>query len=207
MANYLGPKKCTNDLRWYYCYSRRVLHSHLGPTLACTCLQGNGNLTTRWRLIYLDSSRKSLQMADTAADRFGNDDPDEFIADQDSKKTKASTRYSVAILREYLRAKEKNTAFENDTVDNLVSTLKEFFTNFRTKDGEYYSKSSMLTIRMGIKRHLLTPPHNRGFDVVKDPRFREANQAFTGMLKKVRSIGKGTVKHKQAIPPGKIRIK
>ena len=44
----------------------------------------------------------------------------------------------------------------------LDQVLRRFYAEARAKDGELYSRSSLLTIRNAIERFLNNPPHNRG---------------------------------------------
>jgi hypothetical protein len=135
--------------------------------------------------------------------RFTKTDASEFIIQQQSKKTKDATKFAVKILRQFCSERDMETDFEVYRVPALVTLLRDFYPNIRNQSGEIYSKSSLCAIRQGIRRYLLEPPHERPFDILHDPRFQSANNAFNSMLKKTRQEGKGHVQHKRPIPEGK----
>ena len=47
--------------------------------------------------------------------------------------------------------------------------LLVFLANVRNLEGEFYSKSTMIAIRQGIRRYLQEPPLEKDFDIIKDP--------------------------------------
>ena len=56
----------------------------------------------------------------------------------------------------------------------------------RTKNGEYYRKKSMLTIRYGIMKHFET---SYNIDVINSPDFKECNKIFNAVLMKIKREG------------------
>ena len=57
----------------------------------------------------------------------------------------------------------------NKELDNY---LRQFYAEARTKDGELYSRSSLLGIRNAIERYLNNPPLNRGISITKGIEFQ-----------------------------------
>jgi hypothetical protein len=77
---------------------------------------------------------------------------------QQNVKTKAATKYTVKVLSDFML--EKNYDGEIGTMDIVVlnGILQDFYANVRTSSGDYYSKSSLVAIRQGIRRYLQEPP-------------------------------------------------
>jgi hypothetical protein len=136
------------------------------------------------------------------ASRFGSKDADEFTLQQQNVETKAATIYAVKVLTDFML--EKNDDREIGTMDIVVlnGILQDSYVNVRTNSGDYYSKSSLVAIRQGIRRYLQEPPYNRHIDIVTDMKLKKANDAFKSMLKKCRQGGKGIDKHKKSIQSG-----
>jgi hypothetical protein len=86
------------------------------------------------------------------AARFGSTDADEFTLQQQNVKTKAITKYTVKVLSDFMLG--KNYDGEIDTMDivALNDIFQDFCANVRTSSGDYYSKSSLVAIRQGIRR-------------------------------------------------------
>ena len=99
------------------------------------------------------------------------------------KKTAETTRYAVNIFQEYLTAQGLNTSFEVMSIEGLNRLLASFYTNVRSRNGDYYSRNSLMAIRQGIRRHLQKPPYFRNFDIVTDTRFQEANNALKNIMR------------------------
>ena len=63
----------------------------------------------------------------------------------------------------------------------------------------------MISIRAGIQRHIQGPPFNRNINIITDREFKQSNMVLTGRIKKNRSDGLDTTKHKSAIQSGDVR--
>ena len=68
----------------------------------------------------------------------------------------------------------------------LNSCLKQFYTSARQKDGSYYKKTTMKAIRAAIER-FLKKKLNKGFSIVSDPTFTEANAVLDVFVKDLRN--------------------
>ena len=140
-------------------------------------------------------------MAETGK-RFWNIDAEQFTVEQQNVKTKQATKYAINVLKEFMAEKNIDGPIDVLQVNELNDLLSDFYANCRNVEGEFYSKSTMIAIRQGIRRYLQKPPLNRDYDIIKDARFNKANGSFKSMLKKVRQEGKGVVQHKNPIQPG-----
>ena len=88
---------------------------------------------------------------------------------------------------------------------DLNKLLKQFYANVLRVDGEYYNRSSMCIIRQSINRHLKQPPHSKPYDIMTGFEFKEANNTFKAIYKKLRKEGKGQVEHKRSVEKGDIK--
>jgi len=64
----------------------------------------------------------------------------------------------------------------------------------RKKDGSFYTKNAIVTLRYGLQKHFMK---TCGFDIINDTRFCSANEMFAAVLIKLKKEGKGNVQHKQ----------
>ena len=88
----------------------------------------------------------------------------------------------------------------------LNSCLKQFYMSARQKDGSYYKKTTMKAIRAAIAR-FINKTSNRGFSIVGDPTFKEANTVLDAFLKDLRKSGKiAGVVHKKPISKVQIQL-
>jgi hypothetical protein len=80
--------------------------------------------------------------------------------------------------------------------------LSKFYTSAREIDGCYYKKSTLMSLRAALDRHLLSPPHNKKFSICDPVTFQEANKTLHSYLKHLIGSGKiaGTV-HKNPLTP------
>jgi hypothetical protein len=140
----------------------------------------------------------------THSQRFGSADAEAFTAELQNQKTKQARKYSVKVLQDYMSEKNIDGPIRTLAINDLNNLHTDFISNVRNLEGEFYSKSTMIAIRQGIRRYLQEPPLEKNFDIIKDPRMNKENAAFKSMLKKCRQEGKGVVQHKNRIQAGKI---
>lgn len=82
---------------------------------------------------------------------------------------------AVKIIRDYLEDKAINISvehLENDSNEKLNSVLRKFYAELRKKNGELYSKSSLMSIRYGLQRHFLKL---KDVDIINNQEFKSAN--------------------------------
>lgn len=116
-----------------------------------------------------------------------------------SENTRLATRYAVRIFREYLSEKAQSPDFETLDKEALCAVLRSFYAEARSKSGQLYSKSSLISIRSSLNRYLNEPPYCRTLDLTKDPELRSANLTLAAVIRKLEEQGAGPVVQKQAI--------
>ncbi|XP_064612603.1 uncharacterized protein LOC135476498 [Liolophura sinensis] len=99
------------------------------------------------------------------------------------------------ILRAYLVEKCQPADFESFGEAELSEALSHFYVDARKPDGEQYKAASLEAIRHGLNRYLKAPPHNKTFDIIKDPAFNEANKNFKAAMVELRKAGLGDTTH------------
>lgn len=116
-----------------------------------------------------------------------------------SENTRLATRYAVRIFREYLSEKAQSPDFETLDKEALCAVLRSFYAEARSKSGQLYSKSSLISIRSSLNRYLNEPPYCRTLDLTKDPELRSANLTLAAVIRRLEEQGAGPVVQKQAI--------
>lgn len=122
-----------------------------------------------------------------------------------SENTRLATRYAVRIFREYLSEKARSPDFESLNKEELCVVLRSFYAEARSKSGQLYSKSSLISIRSSLNRYLNEPPYCRTLDLTKDPELRSANLALAAVIRRLEEQGAGPVVQKQAITRSDLR--
>ncbi|XP_072460558.1 BTB/POZ domain-containing protein KCTD1 isoform X2 [Notamacropus eugenii] len=122
-----------------------------------------------------------------------------------SENTRLATRYAVRIFREYLSEKSQSPDFETMDKGALCRVLRSFYAEARSKSGQLYSKSSLISIRSSLNRYLNEPPYCRTLDLTKDPELRSANLTLAAVIRKLEEQGAGPVVQKQAITRADLR--
>ncbi|XP_070603772.1 BTB/POZ domain-containing protein KCTD1 isoform X1 [Erythrolamprus reginae] len=122
-----------------------------------------------------------------------------------SENTRLATRYAVRIFREYLSEKAQSPDFETMDKGALCRVLRSFYAEARSKSGQLYSKSSLISIRSSLNRYLNEPPYCRTVDLTKDPELRAANLTLAAVIRKLEEQGAGPVVQKQAITRADLR--
>ncbi|KAM7388834.1 hypothetical protein PAMP_024981 [Pampus punctatissimus] len=122
-----------------------------------------------------------------------------------SENTRLATRYAVRIFREYLSEKAQSPDFETLDKGALCAVLRSFYAEARSKSGQLYSKSSLISIRSSLNRYLNEPPYCRTLDLTKDPELRSANLTLAAVIRRLEEQGAGPVVQKQAITRSDLR--
>ena len=86
------------------------------------------------------------------------------------------------------------------TPQQLNKCLQKFYLSARRRDGTFYNKKSLTTIRAALDQHLRSPPLNKPFSIIGDPLFTEANKSLSNYLKTLSKRGDiALTAHKQAL--------
>jgi len=134
-------------------------------------------------------SNQYRQVGQISIDNNGNalseEDLDKILRDKDSQATHKTTQFASDLLRSYLKQNELPVDFKNSSSEILAPVLFKFYAEMRNKKGELYKRSSLLAIRNSLARHLSSK------DIIKHPAFKNANQMFFSMVKRLAKRGKG----------------
>ncbi|CAC5386368.1 KCTD1_15 [Mytilus coruscus] len=135
---------------------------------------------------------------------INKEEKENIVDDANSKSTKKQTKYGVTIFRLVI-GKRKNVDFEDLDITSLDATLREFYAEVRSTDGNFYSKSTFVGIRASINRHLRAPPFNKTYALMDKSSFNKSNQMFAAMFKKLQREGLDKAKHHPSITEGDLQ--
>ena len=105
----------------------------------------------------------------------------------------------LCLSLEWANEKGYEEQLEDLSVECLDEKLRFFYAEVRGKQGQDYSKNTLLGIRSGIERYLNGPPHNKGILISQNPAFKRSNMMLNAKLKSLKHEGKHSVQHKPAI--------
>ncbi len=97
--------------------------------------------------------------------------------------------------------KSESLEFEKLNAEDMAVLLRDFYFCVRQTNGERYSKSAFKNLRAGLHRYLVSPPHNKMYNIMKDRIFQKANQVYDGYMTAIRAEGKDINKPKPTIAP------
>ena len=118
-------------------------------------------------------------------------DLEELLSSAGSENTQKQVKYAVRMFEDYLKVINCNLCRVNELTNaGLDEVLGKFYASARQKNGELYSKKSMLTIRFGLQRHFL---NTRKVDIIKDSEFSESSRVFKSLSSTLKKVGKGQV--------------
>lgn len=134
------------------------------------------------------------------SDRFASlssEELQEILENRDSSNTKSVIVAAKRILKDYCVAKDLDlTEVEQKSPADLTDFLINFYAEIRKKNGEFYSRSSLVSIRFGLQRHFQSI---RNFDIINDSQFKHAGEMFKSVLTLLKQTGKSNVQHKDII--------
>lgn len=115
-------------------------------------------------------------------------------------KTTAKNEKSAAnTFREYLKEKGHETRFEMFSKDELNARLSTFYVEARTRSGELYKLTSLMTFRYGLSRYLKKTEKHASTDIIEDSEFVESNESFKVASQMIKKAGKAEIKRFPAI--------
>jgi hypothetical protein len=135
-------------------------------------------------------------MAASKPRQFFTADPDyvtSIIENSTAKNTKRLTKLAVHALREYMESKGLSSDFESLPHTELDRLLGTFYVELRNQRGEMYKKTTMMSYRHGIQRHLQTTRPD--IDIIHGAEFRESCKVFKGVTMELKRQGLGGVDH------------
>ena len=79
--------------------------------------------------------------------------------------------------------------------------LRRLYGNLRQKSGDEYKRSSLVNVRAGLNRHLISPSYDRKLNLMQmhDTAFQGANQVFYGLIRTLKQQGIDRTVHKSAL--------
>ena len=139
---------------------------------------------------------------------LADSDIQKLVEDKDSVNTKRQVKLSKNLFLQFIGEIDADMAAVlkmecRPTVSVIDKTsldkyLGQFCANVRTKTGEHFKKSSLLSIRFGLYRFL---QEATGFDVNKDEHFSNSRRIFSAVLAETKRKGLGVITHKPPIAP------
>ena len=93
----------------------------------------------------------------------------------------------------------RQTEFETLDEKELDNLLTQFYPEARKKNGEKYSKSSLIGIRASISRHLTSPPFKKNFKIMDCQSFVQSNRMLFAVIKDIKKDGLDKSRHYPAI--------
>lgn len=118
---------------------------------------------------------------------------DNIIENTTAKNTKKLTSLSIKAFREYLGSKGMPQDFENLPPSDIDRLLGRFYVELRNSKGESYKKTTMMSYRHGIQRHLqATRPE---LDIIHGSDFKDSCKIFKGVVMELKRQGLGSVDH------------
>lgn len=141
-----------------------------------------------------------MEVADVKVkDRFAtiNEAERKVIMDNvDARNTNRVTATAVKLFRECPESKGESGDFENFQCEKLDDLLAKFYMEARTKDGEMYKKSTMLSYRQGLQRYL---ERHKEINIIKGEEFKKSTKAFKYIGKELKQQGPAVIDHYPAI--------
>lgn len=134
-------------------------------------------------------------------DRFATNNEAEMkviMENVDARNTNRVTETTVKLFREYLESKGESGDFEHFQCEKLDDLLAKFYMEARTKDGEMYKKSTMLSYRQGLQRYL---ERHKEINIVKGEEFKKSTKAFKCIGNELKKQGLAVIDHYPAILP------
>ena len=97
---------------------------------------------------------------------------------------------------EWSKQKQLGITLAEMSIQELDENLRQFYAEARNRNGENYSRATLLSLRNGIERFLNAPPNNRGISFKKDSRFVLSNQMLDAKIKQLKKDGLQNTTHK-----------
>jgi hypothetical protein len=118
-----------------------------------------------------------------------------LVDNKDSENTKKATKNAITTLEAFCQetSTENPEQLSKEELDNL---LLKFYPNARKKNGEYYKKSALVSIRFGLQRYFMKKGN---FDIINDGDFSKSNKVFEATVVELKRQGYGKVEHHDPI--------
>ena len=101
----------------------------------------------------------------------------------------------------FLRESDESDDFLNFTEEKLDGLLSKYWFAARTVEGEYYSKSTLTTMRYRLDDYIKR--NNKKLDILRSPAFAKSQEAFSVAIDVLEKEGKGITKYPQITDAGR----
>lgn len=118
-----------------------------------------------------------------------------IIDNHDAKNTKRATSTAVKCFKEYLNHKNVSDDFEDWNESQLDENIGSFYLEARSREGELYKKSTLISYRHGLQRHLESNRTVSKVDIIKGDAFAKSNRVFKAVGKELKRQGKAATDH------------
>ncbi|XP_071956065.1 uncharacterized protein [Antedon mediterranea] len=147
-------------------------------------------IAERERTTMAESGCNFALLSDEDIARLHDDAPE-------SSNTKKQIKYAVSRLEAFAIAVSTTLAdVESLDTTELDCFLSRFYGGLRRDNGELYTRKTMHAIRYGLGRHFMA---EKCVDITQSWVFKESDKTYKAMLVKLKKLGKGGVRHKQAV--------
>jgi hypothetical protein len=106
---------------------------------------------------------------------------------------------AATLLREYLKEKHLDTAFEHYNPQQLDECLAHVFMDVKKSEKERYKITLQSCRRYSLNRYLKAPPYNKKNDIVKEASFANSTDNFKAAIAELKMMGLGDVEHYPSI--------
>ncbi|XP_066925857.1 uncharacterized protein [Clytia hemisphaerica] len=120
---------------------------------------------------------------------------EKITLEKDSANTHKATGMAYNVFTKY--CDEKNIQIDTTNKQDLDKLLCKFYLEARKQNGDFYTQTSLKTIRFGLQRKFKLVDET--VDIIGDPDFSKSNALFKAQLVQLKRKGYGKVEHKPAI--------
>ena len=161
----------------------------------------------------LTDNTNVIMAESTSSARFpqlSEEDLNKILEKKDSENTKKATKAAVVVFEKFLAGKNEHLGESHWTElpkNELANLLRSFYAEARTTTGDFYKRTTMLSLRNGLNRHLNyvkrnNDPNAEPIDLTSDPAFCHANNMMKAMKKVLKENSKSSVDHHPPISTG-----
>ena len=106
----------------------------------------------------------------------------------------------------WLSSRGEEQGFEYFDNEKLNRLLEIFYAEAKNKEGKTYSKSTLISIRAGINRHIRNPPFKRNVFIMNSPEFTTSNRMLFAVIKNLKENGLDFTTHFPPISKADLEI-
>lgn len=106
----------------------------------------------------------------------------------------------------WLSSRGEDQGFEYFDNEKLNRLLEIFYAEAKSKEGKTYSKSTLISIRAGINRHIRNPPFKRNVFIMNSPEFTTSNRMLFAVIKNLKENGLDFTTHFPPISKADLEI-